>query len=179
MQQVVGLQSEEAVFPGKRYLDWELPDPAGKTPEEVRPIRDEIDRRAGSCWTNSSGRPLKPVDARRGRRADSPDRTRRKVVTHFAPRLNPVFIPHDIEDRGVTTGTDKEHNAHVTGAIRVLPQVTEYARPTLSRWRHGFKSRWDYKREPAGQRHGYSCGGLVEQRLKHPLSRKRPARGRA
>jgi arsenate reductase (thioredoxin) len=33
------------VFPGKRYLDWELPDPASKTLEEVRPIRDEIDRR--------------------------------------------------------------------------------------------------------------------------------------
>ena len=33
------------VFPGKRYLDWELPDPAGKSVDEVRPIRDEIDRR--------------------------------------------------------------------------------------------------------------------------------------
>jgi arsenate reductase len=33
------------VFPAKRYLDWELSDPAGKTVEEVRPIRDEIDRR--------------------------------------------------------------------------------------------------------------------------------------
>src|ERR687889_245723 len=33
------------VFPGKRYLDWELPDPAGRTAEEIRPIRDEIDRR--------------------------------------------------------------------------------------------------------------------------------------
>lgn len=33
------------IYPGKRYLDWELPDPAGKTLEEVRPIRDEIDRR--------------------------------------------------------------------------------------------------------------------------------------
>lgn len=33
------------IFPGKRYLDWELPDPAGKTLEEVRAIRDEIDRR--------------------------------------------------------------------------------------------------------------------------------------
>ncbi len=33
------------VFPGKRYLDWELDDPAGKTVEEVRPIRDELDRR--------------------------------------------------------------------------------------------------------------------------------------
>jgi arsenate reductase len=36
------------VFPGKRYLDWELPDPSGLTIEEVRPIRDEIDRLVGS-----------------------------------------------------------------------------------------------------------------------------------
>ena len=33
------------VYPGKRYLDWDLPDPAGKSLDEVRPIRDEIDRR--------------------------------------------------------------------------------------------------------------------------------------
>ncbi len=33
------------VFPGKRYLDWELTDPAGKSVAEVRPIRDEIDAR--------------------------------------------------------------------------------------------------------------------------------------
>jgi arsenate reductase (thioredoxin) len=32
-------------YPGKRYLDWELDDPAGKSVEEVRPIRDEIERR--------------------------------------------------------------------------------------------------------------------------------------
>ena len=33
------------VYPGKRHLDWTLEDPAGKPVEEVRPIRDEIDRR--------------------------------------------------------------------------------------------------------------------------------------
>ncbi|MEV6234879.1 arsenate reductase ArsC [Saccharopolyspora shandongensis] len=33
------------VFPGKRYLDWELADPAGKGVDEVRTIRDEIARR--------------------------------------------------------------------------------------------------------------------------------------
>ena len=33
------------VFPGKRYLDWQLADPAGKGVEAVRPIRDEIDGR--------------------------------------------------------------------------------------------------------------------------------------
>ena len=33
------------IYPGKRYLDWELTDPAGKSLHEVRAIRDEIDRR--------------------------------------------------------------------------------------------------------------------------------------
>ena len=33
------------IFPGKRYEDWDLVDPAGKSIEEVRPIRDEIERR--------------------------------------------------------------------------------------------------------------------------------------
>lgn len=36
------------VFPGKRYEDWELTDPAGKPIEEVRPIRDEIRARVES-----------------------------------------------------------------------------------------------------------------------------------
>ena len=33
------------VLPGKRYVDWNLPDPAGRTSAEVRAVRDEIDRR--------------------------------------------------------------------------------------------------------------------------------------
>lgn len=33
------------VFPGKRYEDWELDDPAGKGVDSVRPIRDEIKTR--------------------------------------------------------------------------------------------------------------------------------------
>ena len=33
------------VFPGKRYLDWKLDDPAGQDLAAVRPIRDDIDRR--------------------------------------------------------------------------------------------------------------------------------------
>ncbi|MFJ2833103.1 arsenate reductase ArsC [Streptomyces sp. NPDC087263] len=33
------------VFPGKRYLDWTLDDPAGETVDNVRPIRDGIERR--------------------------------------------------------------------------------------------------------------------------------------
>ena len=34
------------IFPGKRYEDWELDDPAGQSVEAVRPIRDEIGTRA-------------------------------------------------------------------------------------------------------------------------------------
>jgi arsenate reductase (thioredoxin) len=33
------------IFPGKRYLNWILDDPAGQSLEDVRPIRDEIERR--------------------------------------------------------------------------------------------------------------------------------------
>ena len=33
------------VYPGKRYVDWALDDPAGKPVEDVRPIRDDIERR--------------------------------------------------------------------------------------------------------------------------------------
>jgi protein-tyrosine-phosphatase len=33
------------VFPGKRYVDWVVEDPSGKTLDEVRPIRDDIEQR--------------------------------------------------------------------------------------------------------------------------------------
>jgi len=33
------------IFPGKRYLDWDLADPAGRGVESVRPIRDDIHAR--------------------------------------------------------------------------------------------------------------------------------------
>jgi protein-tyrosine-phosphatase len=35
-------------IPGKRYVDWELPDPSGRPVEEVRELRDDIERRVGS-----------------------------------------------------------------------------------------------------------------------------------
>ncbi|MGH2827248.1 MAG: arsenate reductase ArsC [Actinomycetota bacterium] len=35
------------IYPGKRYEDWELEDPAGKPLEVVRAIRDDIDKRVG------------------------------------------------------------------------------------------------------------------------------------
>ncbi len=44
------------VFPGKRYLDWELPDPAGKSVAEVRPIVDDIEQRARDLLDELIGR---------------------------------------------------------------------------------------------------------------------------
>jgi arsenate reductase (thioredoxin) len=41
----VGCGDACPVFPGKRYLDWQLDDPAGQDLDTVRAIRDEIDRR--------------------------------------------------------------------------------------------------------------------------------------
>jgi protein-tyrosine-phosphatase len=58
-------------YPGKRYLDWELDDPAGKPIEEVRAIRDEIEQRVrtllGELGVDRQG--VSPVDrAPAGRR---------------------------------------------------------------------------------------------------------------
>ena len=40
----MGCGDECPFVPGKRYVDWELPDPAGKNINEVRAIRDQIER---------------------------------------------------------------------------------------------------------------------------------------
>ena len=47
------------VFPGIRYEDWELTDPAGKSLEDVRAIRDEIDRRVLSLLEELTGQPAR------------------------------------------------------------------------------------------------------------------------
>ncbi|MBE1551117.1 protein-tyrosine-phosphatase [Mycobacterium sp. OAS707] len=39
------------VIPGRRYEDWVLPDPAGRPVDEVRPVRDEIERRVRQLLT--------------------------------------------------------------------------------------------------------------------------------
>ena len=49
-------------FPGKRYLDWKLPDPAGKDLAAVRPIRDEIEQRVRALIDELAPAPA-PVSA--------------------------------------------------------------------------------------------------------------------
>ncbi|MEN3298900.1 arsenate reductase ArsC [Pseudonocardia sp.] len=43
------------VYPGKRYLDWELTDPAGRTAAEIRPIRDDIETRVKALIAELTG----------------------------------------------------------------------------------------------------------------------------
>ena len=45
------------IYPGKRYLDWALTDPAGQGPASVRPIRDDIDARVRALLAELTGQP--------------------------------------------------------------------------------------------------------------------------
>jgi protein-tyrosine-phosphatase len=47
------------VYPGRRYLDWEVDDPAGRTLDEVRPIRDDLEVRVRALLDEYV--PVKPV----------------------------------------------------------------------------------------------------------------------
>lgn len=47
------------VYPGKRYVDWELEDPAGKSVADVRPIRDDIKGRVASLLAEMTGEPAR------------------------------------------------------------------------------------------------------------------------
>ena len=48
------------VLPGKRYVDWNLPDPSGRPLDEVRSLRDEIDRRLGELADEPERPELEP-----------------------------------------------------------------------------------------------------------------------
>ncbi|MFW5904583.1 MAG: hypothetical protein ACOCUZ_00050, partial [bacterium] len=50
------------VIPGKRYLDWQLDDPAGKDVEGVRPIRDELEVRVRRLLTDMGVEPIRSSD---------------------------------------------------------------------------------------------------------------------
>ena len=71
-------------IPGKRYIDWELPDPKGRPLDEVRATRDDIARRVARARRASS------TLLRRARpRTTSPRRARRRVSrasTHLSPK---------------------------------------------------------------------------------------------
>ena len=89
------------VYPGKRYVDWELDDPAGKPVEEVRPIRDEIERRVRGTPRRIDRRPASlthlptddPAGDRRWERRRHRGRTRRPPA--WTPTLEITMIVAD------------------------------------------------------------------------------------
>jgi arsenate reductase (thioredoxin) len=54
----MGCGDECPYIPGKRYLDWDLPDPAGKPADDVRAIRDEINDRIEALITELDAGPI-------------------------------------------------------------------------------------------------------------------------
>ena len=88
------------------------------------------------------------------------------------PPFDPVSIPHDIEWRGVTTGSDREPNRQVDDPLRPAMQVTEPAGLNLSRWRHGFEPRWDYKQKAWSEAHSGFDWEAMSPLVPH-LSRRR------
>jgi len=51
----MGCGDECPYIPGKRYLDWDLPDPKGQPLEQVRRTREEIERRVGELVAELDG----------------------------------------------------------------------------------------------------------------------------
>jgi arsenate reductase (thioredoxin) len=51
----MGCGDECPFVPGKRYVDWDLPDPAGRPLADVRAVRDEIQRRVGDLVSELDG----------------------------------------------------------------------------------------------------------------------------
>jgi protein-tyrosine-phosphatase len=47
------------IYPGKRYLDWDLTDPAGKTLDQIRPIRDDIDTHVRALLSELTATPAR------------------------------------------------------------------------------------------------------------------------
>jgi arsenate reductase len=60
----MGCGDECPFIPGKRYIDWDLPDPAGRAVEEVRAIRDKVARRVGELLTELDSAAASPAGGR-------------------------------------------------------------------------------------------------------------------
>ena len=61
----MGCGDECPYVPGKRYVDWDLPDPKGLPIEDVRAIRDDIVQRLQSSSGEDRSHPLTPAANRR------------------------------------------------------------------------------------------------------------------
>ena len=94
------------IYPGKRYEDWEVEDPAGKSLEEVRRIRDEIDGRVADCSISYS---WLATPASRAGVAALPSGARRRGNRHVRARVRRLWRDHGrCEDRCARTGGHRD-----------------------------------------------------------------------
>ena len=47
------------IYPGKRYVDWEVDDPSGRSLEEIRPIRDDLEQRVRGLLADLNVEPVR------------------------------------------------------------------------------------------------------------------------
>ena len=89
----MGCGDECPFYPGKRYLDWALPDPAGQGVDAVRPIRDEIDRRVRQLLAELDNPPAPADDGRQLRsvHVDSLPLEQQHLVRRAAANLEREF----------------------------------------------------------------------------------------
>jgi hypothetical protein len=73
------------------------------------------------------------------------------------------------KNEGVTTESNPELKPQVSGRFRPGAQFTKSSRVTLSRWRHGFKSRWDYGAKHAGHGPSSAPASATNRRLQFRL----------
>jgi protein-tyrosine-phosphatase len=114
------------VYPGKRYLDWNLEDPAEGDLDRVRRIRDEIDRRVESSSPNS-------LRSRARVRSSEPPRKESNRRSPKTPAVPPL-----VYTRASRTGAFGEKKNRRSGHI-FLERTTgfEPATPTLAKWVQG------------------------------------------
>ena len=68
-----------------------------------------------------------------------------RVVVALRRRLIPYLSRTTSKNEGLRPESTRNGNSRLGGPFRPPPQVRESSRGTLSRWRHGFEPRWDYK----------------------------------
>jgi hypothetical protein len=104
------------IFPGKRYLDWDLEDPAGQGLEAVRPIRDEIKSPRAEAAVRAPGRP-EPRTGGQPFGADSAGRTRpllfREPLEQHVDRE--VLMPDHVLADGSSTGSGRVESSAPRG----------------------------------------------------------------
>ena len=102
------------IFPGKRYLNWELDDPAGQDVEHVRPIRDDIERRVRHV-------------ARRDRRAGSVTADLFVPATREAASMSRLVIVGG-SDAGISAGLRaRELDPHVEPLLIVADAFPNFS----------------------------------------------------